>query len=111
MTEQTPEETDEPEAAADDALDVSDVVEDDADAEPPDTEASADSGDDAGDGGGGDDDEPARDPDAQAAVDDVSDHSTKVRDSTSGDPADSEFRTPPGIPGGLDPGTLADRDK
>ncbi|MDX6678179.1 MAG: hypothetical protein QOE31_2231 [Solirubrobacteraceae bacterium] len=77
MTEQTPAEADEPEAAADDA---------------------------------NDDDAPGRDPDAQAAVDEVTGgHSTRLKDPSEGS-TKSDFRTPPGIPGGIDPGTLADRD-
>ena len=128
MTEQTTPEVDEAEAAADDAIDVSDVVDTDsaeADAQPADAEASAD--DDAGADASGDDadasadadadlsfddddddDEPARDPEAQAAVDEVTDHSTRVADTGDG-PVSSPFRTPPGIPGGLDPGTPDDR--
>ena len=93
MTEQTTPETDEPEAAADEPIDVAEVADVDADA----------GGDDD------DDDEPARDPEAQAAVDEVTAHSTTLLDSASEDPAAGEFRTPPGIPDGLDPGEPSQR--
>ncbi|MEY2516356.1 MAG: hypothetical protein QOJ89_3714 [bacterium] len=129
MTEQTTPDTDEPEAAADDAIDVAEVADVDADAaeadaDQPDADASGDddadaSGDDdadasadfdadAGGGDDDDDDEPARDPEAQAAVDEVTDHATRLAEPGEGQTA-SDFRTPPGIPDGLDPGEPDDR--
>ncbi len=71
-------------------------------ADEPQADASADA--DAGDDEGGDD-MPTRDPDDQAGVDEVTDHATKLGDTIAGGPIESPFRTPPGIPGGLDPGT------
>jgi hypothetical protein len=65
------------------------------DEQAPDTEPAAD---DAGDA-----QEAARDPEAQAAVDEVTSHATKLGDAATG------TRTPPGIPGGADP-TMSDRD-
>ena len=103
---------DEPEAEAIDAeVDAAEVdaveadaAEDDAaeaDAADADVEASAEADED---------DEPAREPDDQAAVDEVTAHTTRVVDPDAEGPVTSGFRTPPGIPAGLDPGTLADRD-
>ena len=124
MTDETTIDTDE--ASADDAIDVAEVADVDADAaaeadaEPPDASGDDDadaSGDadadasadfDADAGGDDDDDEPARDPEAQAAVDEVTDHATRLAEPDEG-PVSSDFRTPPGIPDGLDPGDPTDR--
>jgi hypothetical protein len=121
----------EPEAAADDAIDVSEVADvdeagseqpdADAGAEEPQADAPADEGADepeadasadadaGGDDEGGDDNLPTRDPDDQAGVDAVTEHATKVGGTSADGPIESPFRTPPGIPGGLDPGTSEER--
>jgi hypothetical protein len=134
----------EPEAAADDAVDVAEVADvDEASAEEPEAEVTAEEPEAevtaeepeakvtaeepeaevtveepeaevtaeepeaaASDEAGGDD-QPARDPEAQAAVDEVTDHATKLGDT--GGVVKSPFRTPPGIPSGLDPGTPEER--
>jgi hypothetical protein len=127
MTEQTTVDTDEPQAAADEAIDVADVADVDADAaaeadaEPPDADASGEADADASgeadadasadldaDTGDDDDHEPARDPEAQAAIDEVTAHATRLAEPGEG-PVASDFRTPPGIPDGLDPGEPTDR--
>jgi hypothetical protein len=114
----------EPEAAADDAIDVAEVADVDEDsaeepeaevtAEEPEAEVAVDEPEApaeepeaaASDDAGGDD-QPARDPEAQAAVDEVTDHATRLGDT--GGVVKSPFRTPPGIPSGLDPGTPEER--
>ena len=107
---------DEPEAEAIDVAEAAaeaDVAEGepaaeaDAAEEEPTAEADADASAESDDDG---DDVPARDPDDQAAVDDVTAHSTRVVDPDAEGPVTSGMRTPPGIPAGLDPGTLGDRD-
>ncbi|MEA2192789.1 MAG: hypothetical protein QOI73_2910 [Solirubrobacteraceae bacterium] len=62
------------------------------------------------DDGGGDDDTPEIDPAVQEYI---GQDSTVVHHSSGKDEhgLPTEFRTPPGISGGIDPGTLADRDK
>ena len=121
--QQAPPEAEPTEAVADDepeaeAIDVSEAAaeadgaaadpaaEEDAADEEPTAEADVDAAADSDDG----DDQPAREPDDQAAVDDVTAHTTRVVDPDAEGPATSGMRTPPGIPAGLDPGTLADRD-
>jgi hypothetical protein len=62
------------------------------------------------DDSGGDDDTPEMDPAVQEYI---GQDSTVVHHSSGKDEhgLPTEFRTPPGIAGGIDPGTLADRDK
>jgi len=78
---------------------------------PAEPEAEAPAAEAPADDGGDDDDEPQIDPAVQEFI--GGEDTTVVHHASGKDEhgLPTEFRTPPGISGGIDPGTLADRDR